>query len=189
MAKPLFFVKEYQKCCTSLRDLIQDALLRDRKRRKRPITRQESNPRPEEFCSVGMCSTAVQQPPHRKWRWKGRANRGKVEFPRLQLFLETTALTQNISSPTSSFSVQLIRSTLCEEKDDLEDLREPQMLANPVLSHTLWWQAAHHRGSSGAYRPAPLGSYLNVPPKILSHLRAECLWKQRKENSTKTKSR
>ena len=55
---------------------------------------------------------------------------------------------------------------MCEEKDDLEDLREPQMLANPVLSHTLWWQAAHHRGSSGAYRPAPLGSYLNVPQKF-----------------------
>ena len=48
-----FFVKENRLCCTSLRDLIKDALLRDRKRRKKPNTWQESNPWPQELCYAG----------------------------------------------------------------------------------------------------------------------------------------
>ena len=57
--KHQFFVKEYQLCCTSLRDLIKDALLRDRKRRKKPTTLRESNPWPQEFCYAGPCSIAA----------------------------------------------------------------------------------------------------------------------------------
>ena len=89
--------------------------------------------------------------------------------------------------------IQLIQSTMCEEKDDLEDLREPQMLANPVLSHTLRWQEAHHRGSRGAYRPAPLGSYLTPPQKFSAPYTSRVLWEtkllHRKDNSTKAKPR
>ena len=42
--------------------LIKVAILRDKKRRKKPSTRQEWNPQPEEFSSAGMCSISVQQP-------------------------------------------------------------------------------------------------------------------------------
>ena len=36
--------------------MIKDTLLRDRKIIKKPSTRQELNPRPQEFFSAGMCS-------------------------------------------------------------------------------------------------------------------------------------
>ena len=55
-----FCVKENQWCCTFLRDLIKDALLRDRKSKK-PATQQESNPQSQEFCFASMGSTAVLQ--------------------------------------------------------------------------------------------------------------------------------
>ena len=40
---------------------MNDSPLRDRKRRDKPSVRRELNPRPQENCSTGVCSTAVQQ--------------------------------------------------------------------------------------------------------------------------------
>ena len=57
-----FLFRKNQQCCTFLRDLIKDTPLRDRKRRKKSITRRKLNPRSQEFCSTGLCSTTVQQP-------------------------------------------------------------------------------------------------------------------------------
>ena len=55
-AKHSFFVREKGLWCTSLRDLMKDTLLMDRKRRKKPSTWRELKPRPQEFCSAGMNS-------------------------------------------------------------------------------------------------------------------------------------
>ena len=60
------FLKKIQQCCASARDL-NDGCTTDslEKRRKNPRTRQDSNPRPQESYSTGVCSTAVLQPPTR----------------------------------------------------------------------------------------------------------------------------
>ena len=57
-----FLLKKISSAAPPRGDLIKDTPLRDIKRRKKPSTRQESNPRPQEFCSAGMCSTDVPQP-------------------------------------------------------------------------------------------------------------------------------
>ena len=57
-----FLLRKNQQCCTSSRDLIKDTPLRDRKKRIKPSTQRESNPRPKEICSACGCSTTVLQP-------------------------------------------------------------------------------------------------------------------------------
>ena len=54
-----FLLGKNQLCWTSTKDLINDTPPKDRKRRNKPSTQQESNPRPQKFCSAGVCSTAV----------------------------------------------------------------------------------------------------------------------------------
>ena len=55
------FFKGKSEVLPSLRDLIKDTVLKGRKRRKKPSTQGLSNPRPQELCSTGMCSSTVLQ--------------------------------------------------------------------------------------------------------------------------------
>ena len=55
------FFKGKSEVLPSLRDLIKDTVLKGRKRRKKPSTQGLSNPRPQELCYTGMCSSTVLQ--------------------------------------------------------------------------------------------------------------------------------